>query len=66
MNLTINSRFLEKNMKGIGRYALELSTGLKGLDPSINFVCPKYVLESYKDVEEILKPHRARRFSGPM
>jgi len=66
VNLTINSRFLETNMKGIGRYALELSTALKGLDPSINFVCPKYVLERYKDVEEILKPHRARGFSGHM
>jgi len=66
MNIIINCRFLEKNMKGIGRYALELSTGLKRLDPSINFVCPKYVLENYKDVEEKLKPHRSRGFSGPM
>jgi glycosyltransferase involved in cell wall biosynthesis len=43
--IIINSRFLTQPITGVQRYAIELSLRLKQLDPSIEFVCPKNVVQ---------------------
>jgi glycosyltransferase involved in cell wall biosynthesis len=45
MLIYINSRFLTQPVTGAQRYGIELSLRLKQLDPSIEFVCPKNVIQ---------------------
>jgi glycosyltransferase involved in cell wall biosynthesis len=45
MLIYINSRFLTQPVTGVQRYAIELSLKLKKIDPSIEFVCPKNVVQ---------------------
>jgi glycosyltransferase involved in cell wall biosynthesis len=43
--MIVNSRFLTQSITGVQRYGVELSLRLKQLDPSIEFVCPKNVVQ---------------------
>jgi glycosyltransferase involved in cell wall biosynthesis len=45
MSIYINARFLTQPITGVQRYAVELSLRLKQLDSSIEFVCPKNVVQ---------------------
>jgi glycosyltransferase involved in cell wall biosynthesis len=41
----INSRFLTQSITGVQRFAIELSLRLRQLDTSIEFVCPKNIVQ---------------------
>jgi glycosyltransferase involved in cell wall biosynthesis len=45
MPTCINARFLTQPVTGVQRFAIELSLRLKQLDSSIEFVCPKDVMQ---------------------
>jgi glycosyltransferase involved in cell wall biosynthesis len=45
MPIYVNSRFLTQSITGVQRVAIELSLRLKQLDSSIEFVCPKDVIQ---------------------
>jgi glycosyltransferase involved in cell wall biosynthesis len=42
---TVNARFLTQQITGVQRYAIELSLRLRQLDPSIEFVCSKNIVQ---------------------
>jgi glycosyltransferase involved in cell wall biosynthesis len=43
--IVVNARFLTQSMTGVQRYAVELSLRLKEIMPSIQFLCPKNVIQ---------------------
>jgi glycosyltransferase involved in cell wall biosynthesis len=45
MSIYINARFLTQPITGVQRYAIELSLRLKQLNSSIEFVCPRDVIQ---------------------
>jgi glycosyltransferase involved in cell wall biosynthesis len=44
-NVYVNARFLTQSLTGVQRYAVELSLRLKKMNPLIQFICPKNVIQ---------------------
>ncbi len=44
--IVVNSRFLTQTITGVQRYAIEISRGLKKLDPDIKFVSPYNIVQN--------------------
>jgi glycosyltransferase involved in cell wall biosynthesis len=64
VELVVNARFLEKELRGIGRYAIELSRGLKGADPSIKFVSSGRWAPALEGIAAKLETVRVARLTG--
>lgn len=62
MHIYINARFLTQKITGVQRYAIELCTRLKKLNPGIKFISPRNII--HKDTAELLEAETFGKFTG--
>jgi len=62
LHIYINARFLTQKITGVQRYAIELSTRLKKLNPGIKFIAPRNII--HNDTAELLEAETFGKFTG--
>jgi len=60
--VAINARFLEKNLKGIGRYSLGIAKGLRNKDSAFVLLSSKAILPKFEDYAKKLGVRRINHF----